>query len=450
MRARERRFRIVTGTALVALWLTPGTAFAADASITIADNSYSPSTVSVNVGDQVTWSWNGVSNQHTVTFTTAGSPSGCSINTATGSCARTFSTAGVFAFHCQFHASMTGSVTVVDPNAPPSLSIGNASVTEGDSGTTTASFTVSISKAPGGSAASVSYATADGTASSGSDYVAKSGTLSWAAGDAAAKTVAVTVLGDTLAEANETFTVNLSSASNATIGDGEGVGTITNDDGTASTPSLSIGDATGSEAGGSVSFAVTLSSTSGSTVMVDYASSDGTAIAGEDYAASSGTLSIPSGQKTGTIAVPLLADTTTDPDETFTVTLSSPVNATIADGAAIGTITEGRCTITGDGGPNDLAGTPGADVICGGGGRDTIDGRGGDDVLLGGGGSDTVTGHGGDDRLVGGRGGDTLNGGSGADTLRGKDDVRGNDALAGGPGTDRCSSDRGDTERGCP
>ena len=77
----------------------------------------------------------------------------------------------------------------------------------------------------------VNYATADGTATAGSDYTAASGTLTFAPGETDARPSPSTVLGDTLlAEADETFTVNLCGATNATIADGQGTGTITDDD----------------------------------------------------------------------------------------------------------------------------------------------------------------------------------------------------------------------------
>ena len=99
----------------------------------------------------------------------------------------------------------------------PVLSIGNVTLTEGNSGTTTFNFTVSIS-ATNTLATSVSFATADGTATAASgDYVATSGTLTWNPGDNAAKTISVTVNGDTTVEPDETFYVNLSSPANATF-----------------------------------------------------------------------------------------------------------------------------------------------------------------------------------------------------------------------------------------
>ena len=76
-----------------------------------------------------------------------------------------------------------------------------------------------------------SFATADGTATAGSDYVAQTGTLSFTAGQTS-KTISVTVNGDTTVESDETFLVNLSSPSGATLADAQGQGTITNDDST--------------------------------------------------------------------------------------------------------------------------------------------------------------------------------------------------------------------------
>ncbi len=111
----------------------------------------------------------------------------------------------------------------------PSISINDVTVTEGDSGTTNATFTVSLSKA-GSNTITVDYATADGTATAGSDYTAASGTLTFNAGETS-KTITVQVSGDTVDESNETFYVNLTNPTNATIADGRGVGTIQDDDG---------------------------------------------------------------------------------------------------------------------------------------------------------------------------------------------------------------------------
>lgn len=110
----------------------------------------------------------------------------------------------------------------------PSVAISDASVVEGDAGTSTLTYT--LTRSGGSGAFSVNYATADGTATAGSDYVAKSGVVSFAAGQNTA-TVSVTVNGDATPETNETVFLNLSNATGgAVIGDAQGVGTIQNDD----------------------------------------------------------------------------------------------------------------------------------------------------------------------------------------------------------------------------
>jgi CSLREA domain-containing protein len=112
---------------------------------------------------------------------------------------------------------------------PPQMSISNARVTEGNSGTKNINFTVSLS-APSVQTVSVFFATANGTASTPSDYTAVSGTKTFTPGQLADQTISVAVKGDTRREPNETFRVSLSSPTNTTIADGVGVGTIVNND----------------------------------------------------------------------------------------------------------------------------------------------------------------------------------------------------------------------------
>ena len=121
-----------------------------------------------------------------------------------------------------------GQGTITDDDTAPTLSIDNATVTEGDFGTVDAVFTVSLSAASG-QEVTVDYATANGTATAGSDYVTTSGTLTFPAGTTT-QNVTVPVNGDTLDELDETFLVNLSNPSNATISDGQGQGTIIDDE----------------------------------------------------------------------------------------------------------------------------------------------------------------------------------------------------------------------------
>ena len=104
-------------------------------------------------------------------------------------------------------------------------------------------------------------------------------------------------------------------------------------------PSISVADATVTEAAGAVlAFTVSLSRSSGSNVTVDYATSDGTATAGTDYTATSGTLTIGAGSTSATVDVTVLDDSHDDGGETLTLTLSNPSNSTLSDSTATGTI----------------------------------------------------------------------------------------------------------------
>lgn len=235
-------------------------------------------------------------------------------------------------------ADAQGIGTITDDDPDPTVDIANASVAEGDTGPTDASFTVTLS-APAGREVAVDYATADGSATAGTDYTATSGTLTFPAGTTSAA-IDVPALGDFINEGNETFTVSLSSPSNATLGTTTGTGTIVDDD---TGPMLSIADATVTEGeAGTVTltFPVTLAPTSGSTVTVDYTTTDGSAVAGTDYTATSGTLTFLPGASSANISVDVAGDTVYEGDETFTVNLSNATNAKISLANATGTITE--------------------------------------------------------------------------------------------------------------
>jgi hypothetical protein len=121
-----------------------------------------------------------------------------------------------------------GQCTITDDDVAPTLSMNDVTVVEGDAGTVNAVFTVTLSAAVG-LTVTVNYATANGTATAGSDYVNTSGILSFPAGTTT-RNVTVVVNGDLLDELDETFFVNLSNPANATISDGQGQGTIRNDD----------------------------------------------------------------------------------------------------------------------------------------------------------------------------------------------------------------------------
>ena len=227
-------------------------------------------------------------------------------------------------------ADGTGTGTITDNDEAPAITIGDARVTEGG----TAEFTVTLSSAATG-AVTVSYATVDGTATAGADYTTTSGMLSFTPGQTT-KRVEVQTLEDDEAEETETFTVQLSAPSGATVADGTGTGTITDND---EAPTITIGDARVTE-GGTAEFTVTLSSAATGAVTVSYATVDGTATAGADYTATSGMLSFTPGQTTKRVEVQTLEDDEAEETETFTVQLSAPSGATVADGTGTGTITD--------------------------------------------------------------------------------------------------------------
>ena len=107
-----------------------------------------------------------------------------------------------------------------------------------------------------------------------------------------------------------------------------------------SDPRLTLGGASGTEDAGTLAFTVTLDPTSLQTVTVGYATANVTAAAGEDYTAATGTLTLAAGVATGAISVAVTDDAVDEDDETFTVTLSSPVNAAVASGSVTATITD--------------------------------------------------------------------------------------------------------------
>lgn len=130
------------------------------------------------------------------------------------------------------------SITVNSP-APVSISINDVRVTEGNSGTTAALFTVSLDRTSS-SDVTVRYATADGTATvADGDYGAASGTLTLAAGSTL-RTFSVTINGDTRNEPDETFSVNLSNPRGAVLADAQGIATIVNDDPAAGVPGIGV------------------------------------------------------------------------------------------------------------------------------------------------------------------------------------------------------------------
>lgn len=225
--------------------------------------------------------------------------------------------------------------------APPALTIDDVSMTEGNSGTKNFTFTVTRS---GNTTISstVHFATSNGTAGSG-DYNSNSGDVSFAPGETS-KPIIVTVKGDSKVESDETFFVNLSAATGATIADHQGKGTIKNDDGNAPQPQPNVfidindeSDFEGNSGLRPITFKVWLDNASNKTVTVKFATSNGTAGSG-DYNATSGTITFAAGQTQKTVTVFVKGDTKKEADETFFVNLSNAVNASIGNGKGKGVI----------------------------------------------------------------------------------------------------------------
>ena len=185
--------------------------------------------------------------------------------------------------------------TIYDNEGPPALVVLDGSATEG-----AGPVSLSVIMTSGSvTTQTVDYATSDGSATAGSDYTATSGTLTFTTGQTS-KTIPVTLIDDALNEADETFTVTLSNATVA-LTDATATGTIFDDD---PEPSVSIADASASEAAGQVGFTISISAVSGQEVDVDYTTTDGTALAGSDYTATTGTAVIPAGQTSVEVDVP--------------------------------------------------------------------------------------------------------------------------------------------------
>jgi Metallo-peptidase family M12B Reprolysin-like/Calx-beta domain len=222
----------------------------------------------------------------------------------------------------------------------PTASIATpAAILEGNSGTTLLTFPVTLSQpVPAGESVTIDYITADGTATAlDGDYVPAFGTLTFDPGDTV-KNIDIAVNGDSRFEADETFAVDLLLADGAVVTVGEGVGTITNDDGP---PSFSVDDvfvAEGNSGARSAVFDVTLSAPSGLAATVHYATSDVSAAAGSDYTPTAGDLTFAPGVLRRTVAVPVKGDLAVEGNESFALDLTAPVNATIARTPGTGTI----------------------------------------------------------------------------------------------------------------
>ena len=220
-------------------------------------------------------------------------------------------------------------VTILDDDGQPELHLSPAvSAVEG----ATAVLTVTLVP-PSGQTVAVDFSTADGSADP-TDYTPISGTLVFTPGQTV-HAVTIPTTDDALAEDEEQFTLVLSNATNGLIISGTAVITLHDND---SPPTLSLPAELSvweGQTGTSVlTVTVSLSAPSGQTVAVDYATADGSAVAGEDYTAVSGTLTFTPGQTAHTILVPIHGDTLHELDEALTLTLSNASNGVLGTAEA--------------------------------------------------------------------------------------------------------------------
>ncbi|KQP65232.1 hypothetical protein ASF41_21990 [Methylobacterium sp. Leaf111] len=232
-------------------------------------------------------------------------------------------------------------------NALPTVSVADASIVEGDAGTSALSFTLTLSQARS-QPVTVAYATSNGTALSGSDYTATSGSFTFAPGTTTGS-ISVQVIGDTRLEGDEKFSLVLSSPSGAVLDRSTATGTITNDD-TAPVYEISVDPASVLEGnagtGNTVTYTVsrTGDTSQAGTVMVDLS---GTATSGSDYTVAGLTTDsavlFAAGDITATFTVTSTPDTLVEANETVLATLS-----TITAGGTLGAAFSAEATITND------------------------------------------------------------------------------------------------------
>lgn len=239
------------------------------------------------------------------------------------------------------HAPGTFSITAGAAN----LSINDVSIDEGNTGTTNFTFTVSLSAPAGAGGVTFDIATADGTALAASDYTAQSLTAQTIAAGSSSYTFTVAITGDVEIEAAETFFVNVTNVTGATVTDGQGLGTIGNDD---SLPMQTVEFAANSVTvsriepdSGTVTYTFTVTRTGATTGTMTV---NGTIAAGATDAADFGgtlptafTATIADGAASGTFTVTVSGDDAIEADEAFTLTITGGTvtnGATVAVGAA--------------------------------------------------------------------------------------------------------------------
>ncbi|HXU33155.1 MAG TPA: Calx-beta domain-containing protein, partial [Thermoanaerobaculia bacterium] len=359
----RKRFSIAL-VLLGALHLSAPAAHGVDHAVQVGPGTtYSPKFLTIQAGDTVTWTSAGGFHNVIADDESFRCADGCDGQGGDGSpgsgwsFTRAFNAVGVVGYHCEVHgipgAGMFGTITVTGATAPGSLQFTAGTFSVGEAGGP-ASITISRTGGTDG-AVSVQYATSNGTATAGSDYTAASGTLSWTDGDGANKSFPVPITNDAADEPNETVELTLSNP-----GGGASLGarttatlTITDDDLPASAGSIAFGMATFSvaESGASATIPVVRSGGTNGAVSVAFATANGTATGGPDYAPINGVLTWANGESgTKNFQVGIVDDTLVEANETVLLALSSPTG-----GATLGSPANATLTIQ----DNDVPSGPG-------------------------------------------------------------------------------------------
>ena len=234
----------------------------------------------------------------------------------------------------------------INDNDVASVVAFSTATSSGGEGTTPANLEVTISPASS-SAINLSFSVAGSASGSGVDYSAPASPINIPAGNASWN-IPLTVVDDTLDEANETVAVTLTGVTNATLGSTlTHTYTINDND---ALPVVGFGQATSNadESAGTVNIPVILSAASGLAVSVDYAVTNGSATGGGvDYTLASGTLSFSPGVTSRNIPIIIVNDTISEGNETVVVTLSSPSNASLGTNPHTFTIIDNDTTTVG-------------------------------------------------------------------------------------------------------
>lgn len=223
-----------------------------------------------------------------------------------------------------------GTITILDDDLPPTVNVANVTVTEGQS----AKFTLTLSQVSG-LPVTVRYRTVSRTATAATDFTPVFGRIVIPAG-ATSATIDVQTLQDTVDEPSETFSFLYNTSS--VLPNRAALATILDDD----PPALTIKDVSVREAekGVLVQVLVTASSASPTPITATFATRNGTAVAGNDYRAASGLITLPAGSTRAFITLRILDDNLWEATAHFKVVLSNPVNATLARAVGIVHITD--------------------------------------------------------------------------------------------------------------